>query len=103
MAIQKLTRDDLTRNKPMGRRGANPEYVTFLQGLKTGEGGKAVVADEGVSRQSVKNRLNSAAKVVGVTLKFHRSAEEEVVFEVVDPSMMSTSRRGRPRKDAAGG
>lgn len=62
---------------------ARPEYVHFLQGLAVGEGGMARVADEGVGRQSLKNRISAAATAAGVAIKYHRSGADTVVFEVV--------------------
>lgn len=62
---------------------ARPEYVHFLQGLAVGEGGMARVADEGVGRQSLKNRISAAAQAAGVSIKYHRSGADSVVFEVV--------------------
>lgn len=99
MPLIKMSRQDFARTASGGRRSGNPEYIRFLQALKPGEGGKAVVADEGVSRQSVKNRLGVAAKAVGVGLKYHRSGDEEVIFEVVDPGDAPKRRRGAQKTD----
>ncbi len=80
MPLEKLSKAQLE-----GRtgRGANSEYVGFLKGLKVGDGGRAVVAQERATRQTVKNRLNAAATEAGVKIKFLRSSPEEVVFKVV--------------------
>ena len=40
-------------------------------------------ADERTSKITLKNRLNAAAQAAGVSIKFHRSDETTVVFEVV--------------------
>ena len=80
MPLEKLTAAELD-GRPSGR--AKPEYVRFLSGLRVGQGGRAVVADEGVSRQSVKNRLKFAAEAAGVEIKFQRSSPNDVVFAVV--------------------
>lgn len=66
-----------------------------------GEDGKANVADEGVSRQSVKNRLASAAKAVRVSIKYHRSGAEDAIFEVVEAGSAPARRGDHPRKNAA--
>lgn len=62
---------------------ARPDYVLVLQGLAVGEGGMATTADEGTSKITLKNRLNAAAQAAGVAIKFHRSDDTSVVFEVV--------------------
>lgn len=94
--IQKLTAAQLA---------ARPDYVVALQGLAVGEGGMATTADEGASKLTLKNRLNAAAAAAGVTIKFRRSDEKTVVFEVVsretEPTASSAKRRGRKPKAAA--
>jgi len=78
--FEKLTRADL---EPFRASGSNPEYAEFVGSLRKGEGGRVVVAKAGVGRQTVKNRLKSAATSVGQEIRFVRSATDEVVFEVV--------------------
>ena len=78
MALQKLSRSELQGRKG---RGARPEYVYFLKNLKPGEGGRAMIKDEGAGRQTVKNRLKAAADEAGVKIKFLRSPADQVVFE----------------------
>lgn len=86
---------------------ARPDYVQFFQRLAVGEGGMASVAEEGVGRQSLKGRLAAAASAAGVQLKFNRSGEGTVVFEVVSREAEPVSaapytgkRRGRPPRSA---
>lgn len=62
---------------------ARPDYVAFLQSAPIGTGGMASVADEGVGKLSLKNRLTAAAAAAGVTIKYKRSGADSVVFEVV--------------------
>jgi hypothetical protein len=81
MSLQKLSRSDLQGRKG---RGAKPEYVYFMKNLKPGEGGRAIVKDEGAGRQTVKNRLKAAADEAGVKLKFLQSPVDQVVFEAVE-------------------
>lgn len=83
MALEKLSAKDLT-GRPQGR--PSDEYVTFLSGLRLGQGGRAIVAEEGVTRQALKNRLKVAAAAAGVQIKFQRSSPQDVVFEVVGRS-----------------
>ena len=77
--IQKLSKKDF--ETPVA---GHPEYIEFLSSARVGEGGRLMVDEEGVSRQSVKNRLNIASKVTGKNLRFYRSAPSEVVFQVVE-------------------
>ena len=74
--------------------------MTFLKGLRVGEGGKAVVAEEGVSRQSVKNRLLVAADVLGKAIVFRRSDTALVVFEVVEGTTSPRRSRRSSKADA---
>ncbi len=79
MPIQKLSKKDF--ETPVA---GHPEYIEFLNSARLGDGGRLIVKEEGVSRQSVKNRLNIASKVTGKKIKFYRSASSEVVFQVVE-------------------
>ncbi len=92
--LTRLTREQLA---------ARPEYVRFMQTLAVGEGGMATTADEGVGKQSVKNRLSAAARAAGVKIKYHHSDENTVIFAVVgrttDPlttAPYTGKQRGRP-------
>lgn len=89
--IQKLTAAQLA---------ARPDYVLALQGLAIGEGGMATTASEGTSKITIKNRLSAAAQAASVTIKFHRSDDKTVVFEIVgrdtDP-MIKAPYTGKPR------
>lgn len=79
---------------------ARPDYVLVLQGLAVGEGGMATTADEGTSKITLKNRLNAAAQAAGVAIKFHRSDDKSVVFEVVGRDtepMVKAPYTGKPR------
>jgi hypothetical protein len=76
--IEKLSRAELDRFRATA---SYPEYEVIAD-MRKGEGGKVVVADAGVSRQTVKNRLKSTAKAYGIDIKFLRSKPELVVFEI---------------------
>ena len=80
MPLQKLSKTDLARHRSGG--GYGP-YMSFIQGLKVGEGGWTTVAAEKVGRQTIKNRLKKTADHLGVQIKFKRSDADRVVFEVV--------------------
>jgi len=82
MPFAKLTAAQLKAPSSAAGRSRSP-YTMFLGGLRVGEGGRATVAEEGVSRIQIKNRLKAAAKDVGLNIAFVRSAPEEVVFHVV--------------------
>jgi len=81
MPLQKLTRAELAAPGG-GRRQVPAEYVAFLRGLRPGEAGRAVLADEGATKITVKRRLEAAAQATGVPLRFLRSPAGEVQFEV---------------------
>jgi len=79
---------------------ARPDYVLVLQGLAVGEGGMATTAGEDTSKITIKNRLTAAAQAAGVALKFHRSDDKTVIFEVVGRDMdpiVKAPYTGKPR------
>jgi hypothetical protein len=81
--FEKITAEGFARMKGApSRNRANPEYVAFLAKLKPGEGGRVTVADEGVTRQQVKNRLRRAATITGRNIKFIASDAATVIFAV---------------------
>lgn len=85
MPFEKLTAAELGSARD-GRRQVPPEYVAFLRRLSPGDGGRAVLADEGVaSKVTMKARLEAAASAAGVSLRFLRSPAGEVRFEVPKP------------------
>ena len=79
MALQKLSARDLAEPKVAKK---TSEYHDFLKKTRVGSGGKESVSASGVSRQSIKNRLNKAASDTGVKIKFLRSGPDEVKFIV---------------------
>jgi len=87
--FQKLTAADLSASTNGVSRSRSP-YTLFMGGLRVGEGGRATVEEEGVSRIQIKNRLKAAAKDVGLNIAFVRSSPEEVVFHVVSRGSSST-------------
>ena len=80
MPFEKLTVEQL--NAASGTSTAYAEYVAFLGSLRVGQGGKSNVKDEGVSKQTIKNRVIKAAEAAGVKIKFRRSSADEVLVEV---------------------
>ena len=84
MPIEKLSKAQVAKLMAPRGRAPNPEYVQFLQSNKPGVVGRATVASENVSKQSIKNRLTRASKATGVPIKFHRTSDpDEVIFEIV--------------------
>lgn len=83
MPIQKLTRADF--DAPAGR-NVPVEYVEFIRGLRPGDGGRAVLVEEGVaSKVTMKARIEAAATAAGKPIRFLRSPAGEVHFEVPTP------------------
>ena len=80
MAIQKMSKAELTRYRPSRGGGA---YVADLKEMKVGEGGKATTKQEKCTKQTIKNRLNKSADALGMKIKYIRSGADEVVFQVV--------------------
>ena len=80
MPFEKLSRTDLA-NLSSGS-GGRPEYVEFLKSLRSGEGGRITTEAAGTTKQTIKNRLTTAAKTAGVTVKFRRSPADEVLFAI---------------------
>jgi hypothetical protein len=91
----KLSPMDVQRHRSAN---ALPAYAEFLQSLSVGEGGRVDVTAAGVGRQTVKNRLNAAASATGTRIKFLRSDEKTLVFEVLGGAEAQVRRRGLPRK-----
>ena len=77
MPLVKLSAKDLNR-RPKGR--PKPEYTEFLTSLRAGEGGRTTTDREKATKQTVKNRLNTAASHAGVKIHYLRSSAKDVVF-----------------------
>ena len=58
----------------------HPEYFAFISSARVGSGGRLIVADEDVGRQTVKTLLLVAAEAAGKEIKFNRCPAEDVVF-----------------------
>lgn len=57
------------------------EYLTYLGTLKTGDWG-AVTLAEGETSRVVKRRLTAAAKQKGMTIKYKKSEDNRIIFQV---------------------
>ena len=94
-----LSREELTQMKPT--REPKPEilapYREFLSKKEVGEGGEVEPTGEETVR-AVKRRLTVAAQQLGKTIKYRKSPEGKIIFEVVEPKPAGT-RSGR--KNAA--
>lgn len=98
MALTKLSAGQLSFGAPTA---PVSEYAQFLTGLDVGEGGRGTVETEGVSRQSIKARLKAAAQDVGAEIKFHRTGNDEVIFEVTSTATLTPNGRRRWRRSAS--
>lgn len=90
MPLEKLSRVEIESLRGGGGREADPEYVRFMRTMKPGDVGRANLTTEGVTKQSMKNRLNKAAGSAGVKVKFLRSRRggdpNVLLFELDSPS-----------------
>jgi hypothetical protein len=82
MPIIAMSKKELDEKPSTSR--LHQEYVDFLSSARLGSGGKLIVAKEGTSRATVKNRMLRAAEATGKNIKFRRSPATEVVFQVVE-------------------
>ena len=82
MPIESLSKKDLEVTSSPGT--WHQEYVGFLDSCRMGNGGRLEVANEGASRQTVKNRLKKASDATGKKIKFLRSPATQVIFQVVE-------------------
>jgi hypothetical protein len=57
------------------------EYEAYLDSLKPGEWG-AIALEDAESQRAVKRRLTTASKRKGITIKYKRTKEGVVMFEV---------------------
>lgn len=57
------------------------EYLDNLRGLSVGQMGEATLLD-GEKKATVKRRLTAAAKQLGKSLRYRRSGEDRVIYEV---------------------
>ena len=80
MPIEALTKSELESTPASS---GHEEYVAFLRGARAGSGGTLEVAKEKVTRQTIKNRLRTAAQITGREIRFQRSSKDSVVFQVV--------------------
>lgn len=56
-------------------------YVAFLETLKSGDWG-AVTLEEGESQRAIKRRLTTTAKQKGIGIKYKKSKDGQILFEV---------------------
>ena len=56
-------------------------YIGALRDLAPGQMGEAVLSDS-EKKATIKRRLTAAAKRLGKSLKYRRSAEDRVIYEV---------------------
>jgi len=73
MAITRLSPADLA---------SKPEYVRMIRTLQVGEGGYGTTTGEGVGKTTLKQHLLRAAGAANADIKFLRSSNSEVIFQV---------------------
>ncbi len=70
--------------KLIKRRGRGQDltaYLSFLDTLKPGDWASATL-EEGETPRAVKRRLNAASKQKGMQLKYRKSDDGRIIFEV---------------------
>lgn len=57
------------------------EYLAFLDRVQPGDWGRLTLLD-GESQRTIKRRLTSASKQKGLTVKYRKSPEGQILFQV---------------------
>ena len=70
--------DELRRHRPQTQDLG--EYLAYVDTLKAGDWG-SVTLEEGDTQRTVERRLTTAAKQKGMTLKYKRAPEGQLLFE----------------------
>lgn len=81
--FEKLSQAEIEkmRRRKTPTQGLLDPYLKFLDGLNTGDWG-SVEIEEGETQRAVKRRLTTASKQKGVEIKYKKSEEGKVLFEV---------------------
>lgn len=69
------------RQSRRGRAVDLSEYLSYLQGFGPGQLGEATLC-AGEKRGTIKRRLTAAAKSLGKELRYRRSGEDALLFEL---------------------
>ncbi len=80
--FRKLTAEEVRQMQ--SRRGRSVDlsaYLASLRELQPGDMGEATLRD-GEKKATVKRRLTSAAKQLGMSLKYRRSGGDRVTYEI---------------------
>jgi hypothetical protein len=94
MPLERLSPDDLALLAVTEK--ATPEYLAFVQRMLPGDGGRAIVATEGITRQAIRNRLDAAAAYLGTELEYLPAGKGQVVFVAVHVSTAAMAGKQRP-------
>lgn len=78
----RITPEQAAELRATRRGGVTAAYVTALQAAKSGDVMRLDVEGTGVKRATLKQRINSAAKKSGRTIKWMGTGAEVLVFEV---------------------
>lgn len=80
--FSKLSKSEIEKLK--ARRSAKVDlsnYLSFLSSLRSGDWG-VLTLDEGESQRAIKRRLTTASKQQGKEIRYRRSEQGQVIFEV---------------------
>jgi hypothetical protein len=78
-----LTPEEALKYRRRGGRVVDlTDYLNFVRGMVPGQIAE-VTLSEGEKKTTIKRRLTSAAKQLGKELKYKRSSDNSIVFEVV--------------------
>jgi hypothetical protein len=97
MPLERLSADELALRDVIEK--CTPEYFAFVQRMLPGDGGRALVAREGISRQAIKRRLDAAAAFLGTELEYLPTGKDQVAFVAVHVS--TDAMIGRYRRSPA--
>lgn len=80
--FQKLSQEEVKKLKKRKTPTLDlSQYLSFLDALKTGEWG-SVSLQENESQRAIKRRLTLAAKRQSKTIKYRKTQDNRIVFEV---------------------
>ncbi len=80
--FRRLSAEEIAKLQPPRRNSVDlSEYREFVQGLAPGEGGEIQLAP-GDERRTIKRRLTAAAKQMKMQVRYRRSPEGVLRFEV---------------------
>lgn len=76
------------REKGPGKHAYLPEYQEYLSSLEVGGGGKLTATPE-EKKATIKNRLNYAARTLGMDIRILRADKDSVKFQITTQNVVS--------------